>query len=177
MTALVVNLGLPKTGTTSLAIAARTLGYRPSKSIDYLEQLDHPEVNFFCELGPEIDLRELKEKYPDTKYIYTHRDLNSWLDSAERYLAKRKAEQGGKLGKISQRRNPIAYGRLDFERGAWEARWHKHGQEVKTLFTNYNMDNFLPLNICDGEGWEKLCPFLDKPIPIDVKFPHLNRSR
>jgi hypothetical protein len=29
------------------------------------------------------------------------------------------------------------------------------------------------MNICDGEGWEKLCSFLNKPIP-DVPFPKEN---
>ena len=29
------------------------------------------------------------------------------------------------------------------------------------------------MNICDGDGWEVLCPFLGKDIP-NVPFPKLN---
>jgi hypothetical protein len=33
------------------------------------------------------------------------------------------------------------------------------------------------MNICDdGDGWEKLCKFLNKPIP-DMEFPHENKSK
>ena len=32
------------------------------------------------------------------------------------------------------------------------------------------------MNICDNnDGWEKLCKFLDRPIP-NKDFPHLNKS-
>ena len=42
--------------------------------------------------------------------------------------------------------------------------------------TQNNNINYLNMNICDnGDGWEKLCKFLDKEIP-DVDFPHKNKS-
>ena len=39
-----------------------------------------------------------------------------------------------------------------------------------------NID-YLDMNICDeGDGWEKLCKFLNKPIP-DMEFPHENKNK
>ncbi len=44
--------------------------------------------------------------------------------------------------------------------------------KIKNYFKD-RPDDLLVMNICDGDGWEVLCPFLDKPIPA-VSFPHLN---
>jgi hypothetical protein len=30
------------------------------------------------------------------------------------------------------------------------------------------------MNLVEGDGWEKLCPFLGVPVP-SVPFPHLHR--
>ena len=36
-------------------------------------------------------------------------------------------------------------------------------------------DDILILDIISGDGWEKLCPFLDRDIP-DVPFPKTNTT-
>jgi hypothetical protein len=35
-------------------------------------------------------------------------------------------------------------------------------------------DDLLVLNICAGEGWERLCPFLGQDVP-GIPFPWANR--
>ena len=45
-------------------------------------------------------------------------------------------------------------------------------KQVTHYFKDRN--NLLMLNICDGEGWEKLCPFLGINIP-DENFPNVNK--
>jgi len=37
-------------------------------------------------------------------------------------------------------------------------------------------DKLLVMNIIDGDGWDKLCNFLNKPIP-NKPFPHKNIGR
>jgi len=37
-------------------------------------------------------------------------------------------------------------------------------------------ERLLVMNICGGDGWEKLCPFLEKSIP-NVPFPRLNAAK
>ena len=37
------------------------------------------------------------------------------------------------------------------------------------------MINYLEMNITQGDGWDKLCPYLDKDIP-DTIFPHSNKG-
>ena len=43
---------------------------------------------------------------------------------------------------------------------------------IKEYFRD-RTDNLLVMNICAGEGWETLCPFLNKHTP-NVQFPKLN---
>ena len=47
-----------------------------------------------------------------------------------------------------------------------------HYSERKKYFKDRPND-LLVMNICNGEGWEKLCPFLNKPVP-DAPFPKEN---
>ena len=51
----------------------------------------------------------------------------------------------------------------------------RHKNQVLDYFRN-RTDDLLITNIVDGEGWEKLCPFLDVPIP-NLQFPHVTRRK
>jgi hypothetical protein len=37
-------------------------------------------------------------------------------------------------------------------------------------------DKLLILNVCDGEGYDKLCPFLGLDV-LNEPFPHKNKGR
>ena len=60
-----------------------------------------------------------------------------------------------------------------FDKDAFLAGYLSYNNEVREYFGT--RDDFLELNVCGSEGWKKLCPFLDVPIP-DVPFPHRNRQ-
>src|SRR5206468_7692898 len=53
-------------------------------------------------------------------------------------------------------------------------RYERHNREVIEYFNDRGND-LLILNITGGEGWEKLCPFLGKPVPR-VRFPCVNTT-
>ena len=53
-------------------------------------------------------------------------------------------------------------------------RYERHNREVIEYFADRGND-LLILNITGGEGWEKLCPFLNKPVPA-VRFPCVNTA-
>jgi len=57
----------------------------------------------------------------------------------------------------------------------WETAFQNFNERVEHFFSNKPKDRFLKFRIIDGDGWEKLCSFLDKPIP-DVPFPNTNQS-
>jgi hypothetical protein len=46
---------------------------------------------------------------------------------------------------------------------------------VRQFFADKPAGKLLELAICEGEGWEKLCPFLDVPVPA-VPFPVKNTA-
>jgi len=56
----------------------------------------------------------------------------------------------------------------------WES-YLKHQGAVEQYFAN-KVGQLLRIRITEGEGWEKLCTFLDVPVP-NVPFPHLGKRR
>jgi hypothetical protein len=64
------------------------------------------------------------------------------------------------------------YGALQYDRERFRESYVAHLTDVQEYFRDRPGD-LLVLDICAGEGWKKLCPFLGKPVPSAV-FPHLN---
>ena len=51
--------------------------------------------------------------------------------------------------------------------------YEKHLVEVRSYFAG--TERLLEVCWDEGDGWEQLCPFLDRPVP-DVAFPHSNAT-
>ena len=56
------------------------------------------------------------------------------------------------------------YGVTTFHRGRLKYVYERHVREVEEYFKQRPRD-LLVLDVCAGEGWEKLCAFLNKPVP------------
>ena len=170
----IFGIGLGRTGTTSLARALEILGF---SCVHYphddaaIEAHDAAvDETVACQFN------HLHEKYPGSKFIYTSRPMSQWIDSYSRSFSV--IEPGTEVHPVVARTYRKLYGRTDFDREAWEAAYAKHSFRVKTHFpipVRGAASRLLILNITNGDGWEKLCPFLNKPIPEEV-FPWLNRS-
>jgi hypothetical protein len=104
------------------------------------------------------------QQYSGSKFIMTWRELDSWLASREGHVQRNLArlERGAYRGKWTK-----------IDREAWTQQWHAHRQRVLDYFAARPGD-LLVINICGGEGYERLCPFLNKPIPA-APFPWMNR--
>lgn len=173
----VFGIGCNKTGTTSLARALAILGYRVCEDVqtgDYQRALpdrgqvveeafsklsgydafeDNPWAHIYEEIDEEVD---------DSKFILTVRDSEGWIDSMVNYYGTRE--------------NPM----LEWIYGAscpegneerYVEVYESHNQEVLDYFEG--RDDLLVLRITEGEGWEKLCPFLREQVP-GIDFPHVN---
>lgn len=172
------GIGLSKTGTTSLHDAFEKLGY---KSITFPH--DHQTI-YQLETGVfELDIlkkvdaitdvtivpffKQLDRSYPGSKFILTVRDRAGWLKSVEAHWSRFRVET---------RDNPrffvraAVYGSIEFHAGQYADVYDAHVREVQHYFRD-RPDDLLVFNICGGEGWEKLCPFLGKAMPAD-SFPH-----
>lgn len=118
---------------------------------DYDAFLDHPIDQIF----EELDLI-----YPNSKFILTLRDKQSWLLSRKRHVLRNK-------------KNPRYDGNwLTINISQWEKLYDTHHRRVYNYFLDRPND-LLEINIVNGEGWEKLCPFLDLKKP-GIEFPKKN---
>jgi len=161
------GIGLGKTGTNTLCVAFEILGYKVKH---YPAPADYKDLSIFDFVDDgEIPVRyeELDKKYPGSKFIYTSRDIESWLKSCYNQF------QIKKKGKLKKAHLPI-YGCLAFDEKILRKRMPEHRTAVMEYFKD-RPEDLLVMNIINGDGWEKLCPFLGVSIP-DVPWPHKNMS-
>lgn len=166
--AKVFCLGWLKTGTTSFGHAMRRLGYshcgydpglltwfrvgkvdrlvRHARHFDSFDDLPWNRMK----LLPTIDAA-----FPGSRFVLLEREPEAWLASLLRYSKSLGTEVADP---------ETALRTLD-----------DHNAQVRDFFARRE-DEFLVMRVTDGEGYEKLCPFLGLPV-VEEPFPHVNRSR
>jgi hypothetical protein len=177
---LVFDVGFHKTGTSSLTVALKHLGYRVTglkkerlprvnQELVYkaaFELVDGGKYDAFKDNPWPIIYRELDSRYPNSKFILTIRSTKAWLTSVVRHF-----------GTEETAMRTWIYG-VGFPKGNEEiymARYEQHKREVMAYFQE-RPDDLLVLNFAEEDGWEKLCPFLGHEIP-EIPFPHANKGR
>lgn len=176
----VFGIGLSRTGTKSLADALEKLGFR-SKHFPSLKALlwDAERYDALTDTTVALFYKRLDELYPDAKFVLTVRDETSWLDSVERFWAwsrryrqNRADKKALKSGTIT---NIVLYGSDVFNADLYVYARHRHHEDVRRYFAN-RPGKLLELDICGGEGYEKLCPFLGLDV-LDKPFPHIHQGK
>lgn len=170
-------IGMTKTGTSSLDAALRRMGYASNHSATGI----HQAIMQALEEGKEPlaylmeydgitssnwvwqNYKTLDALYPGSKFVLTTRKEPGWIASLERHavLNRYKPTYKGKFTKI----NPAQQ----------LARWREHHADVADYFRD-RPDDMLSLAVVEGEGYEKLCPFLGHEV-IDEPFPSANSSK
>ncbi|KAI8882065.1 hypothetical protein K501DRAFT_334253 [Backusella circina FSU 941] len=198
----VISAGMSRTGTVSLRTALDILGYNTihfksfysDESLDlqgFKDAIDNREEADWDKLyenySAAVDVptwlwyKDLIKKYPDAKVILTVRDPESWYTSVKKASDilqdpknishhERPLEVLKLLGAFTLRPTSPLFGKLD-DKESGMAAFTKHNQEVIDFVPK---ENLLVMEL--GEGWERLCEFLGKPIP-DVPFPNLNNPK
>ncbi len=174
----IFGVGANKTGTGSVTAALDILGFKVSHW-DHHQEILHGLIHctfrfdFLEEYAGATDLpipsiyKELDKSYPNSKFILTIRDIDSWLRSEENHHRRLGFEKP--CFEVF-----LLYGSFFFDREKFRKAYVEHNNEVREYFRD-RPDDLLTIDVANGEGWEKLCPFLDKSIP-DVPFPHVNRG-
>lgn len=162
------NIGLPRTGTTTFCEALKILGYAKIKHNPRYEHLN--DLQAASDAGCILYYKYLDYKYPNSKFVLAQRDLESWLASAEFIYTKYPATDKD----IAVLRRMHIYESVTFDRDKFIAAYHRHHESVRRYFKARPAD-LLEMSIVDGEGWGKLCPFLELPIPAET-FPHANKQ-
>jgi hypothetical protein len=107
----------------------------------------------------------LDERFPGSYFILTVREPESWWRSVDRWITVQKPSMGSIYRKHLRSSSPSKESMIEA--------YLRHNREITEYFDG--RDCFLVMNLEEGDGWEKLCPFLDLPIP-DFPFPHSNRQ-
>ena len=176
-------IGWPKTGTTSITDALRTLGIFSWHDAPWMIGCQYwcskpsmLETDFSCinEYGAISDFpvcalfRELDKEFPGSLFILTTRSLDKWVLSAMADIAKG-VELAGSVYALDQ----WAYGTSDISRDVLIKRYIQHEEQVREYFRGRN--DYLAIDLSVGNPWKELCTFLRLPIP-NLSFPHKNRK-
>ena len=183
----IIAIGFQKTGLTSLYMALEILGYKvttgrqsyknkitPKKAIKLLQRKKYSQLftylnqyNAVTDNPWNILFEAIDQQFPGSKFIFTYRDEKDWLSSTKRYFKYRPDT-------LIRRWVYGVESCLNITDEQYIKRYRAHNEAVLTYFEGRN--DFLKLNIFEEASWEKLCPFLEKPI-IRLPFPHSNKNR
>ncbi len=178
----IFGIGLSKTGTTSLTHALEMLDVRAvhypkdDRTIEQLTQADF-NLDLFEHVDAVTDTpvvpyyKDFDRLFPGSRFILTVRPLETWLDSVEAQWSKgdpRKLVPHQKFNRLT------VYQTYRFDRVHYADVYRRHVEDVRRYFDKSSYGRLLEMAITCGDGWELLCPFLEKPIP-DRPFPHVNR--
>jgi 3'-phosphoadenosine 5'-phosphosulfate (PAPS) 3'-phosphatase len=177
--AKIFGIGLSKTGTTSLANALQILGYKTKDNMGVVKyatgDLSSVDLNVVNAHNALTDTpipsfyRELDAAYPGSQFILTVRDNEEWLKSCRKQFTQRDAERQNEAHK---RLFIDLYGTDVFDAQGFGNGYRRFVDGVRDYFKDRPQD-LLIFDISGGEGWEKLCTFLDRPLP-DIPFPKAN---
>jgi hypothetical protein len=171
-------IGLSKTGTTSVHLALEQLGLRSfhwggrnayhavlqaQRDGDRLAAPLNERYEAFSDietLSVRFDLLDLQ--YPGSRFILTVRDVDDWLASWSRHVDRNE-----------QRKRDGAQGlsNIGDDQARRRVQWQRHVDRVQDWFGDRS--ELLVLDVCGGEGWERLAPFLNVPLP-NLPFPQEN---
>ena len=171
----VFGIGFHKTGTKSLAEALGKLGYDVTgpngfRAPDIADRYQticrrYSKRHYAFQDNPwPLTFKEMSVMWPDSKFILTLRKDGDWLRSILKHF-----------GHTSTPMRELIYGVGDpiGNEGIYLQRYQMHEAEVVRFFADQK-DRLLILRITEGDGYEKLCPFLGAKIP-NGDFPHNNK--
>ena len=170
-------IGWHKTGTTTLGLALLDLGYDVlGARLDMAEPLLEGDRETAVSLAGNFDavqdvpwaalFKELDAAYPGSKFILTVREEESWLNSAKKHF---------KDSYVGVHEWLYGNGVLQGNEELYLERFRKHNRDVRDYFQDRG-DDLLEMDLIGGDTWEKLCPFLNEPVPQKA-FPYENKGK
>lgn len=160
----IFGVGLSRTGTTSLSWALLRLGLKVVHFPEKIDDVFSHHAATDTRIAAQFDV--LDKGFPDSLFILTVRNLDDWLHSMERFWAAYDQFNGSPGMRDFHAQ---LYGAADFDRDTYADAFVRHVNRVKAHFAA-RPEVFLQMDICAGDGWAKLSPFLEVPMP-SIPFP------
>jgi Sulfotransferase domain len=171
----VFGVGLTRTGTTSLSAALNILGisciHWPKEIALFYRYRAATDITVACRFI------ELDKLFPGSLFIYTEREVKNWAEALVAHYQRARDISG-----LSEKRREMAedaevkiYGKTRPIDCDFQSKYRKHHSKIMRYF-KCEPDRLLRMNIVCGEGWNKLCSFLNMPTPSSP-FPHLHRRK
>lgn len=166
------GVGPNKTGTTSLALALRQLGFRTLH-----DDVAGREIIAALQRGAHDPRLDEYEAFLDAPYWQVLPQIDARFGDAARYLLhtrEREAWITSRLTHVLHNRLTRAPGIdwLDVSTSESRTEWDLCHQTVQKWFAPDD-PRLLVLDLPAGDGWDRLCRFLERPIPT-TPFPHVN---
>ncbi|MDD5271542.1 MAG: hypothetical protein PHU14_02365 [Methylovulum sp.] len=192
----IFGIGLSKTGTTSLAESVKLIGYRTDHWVNHDRDnkiIDWDEILSYDALfdTPIAFLFELLHfAFPDAYFIYSHRDINLWADSANTHFHCAKnfsafkqlcLNGNGKGDIVDSALWRIIHLTLYANCSSYYDAYKIHEERVASFFSTHPSAHLLNIDITGPtlsgpEKWEAIRGYLqldDKQIPL-LPFPKQN---
>ena len=143
------------------------LGYRAKHFPESDQEI--ADNDFSCGNPIVAEYHTLDRKYPDSIFITMQRDDASWLRSIRAHMNRKPVDT---LRPSRRDRRLRLYGTVSPTDSELLANKHDHEADVHRYFYERPAD-ILYINIVDGQGWEQLRPFLNRPVLVQP-FPKRN---
>ena len=196
-------LGYNKTGTKSLAEALEILGYSVLHTEGGGELLEMTYKNMKANRGilygfdeydcyldypifEPIVFSHIVDEYRDSKYISLTRDLDGYVKSILNQKIRDIEHNIDSWNWLGVGDKEVFENYPEYQK-EWVKRKTEFKHQSNLRFLNKHYREYLDINICDdGVGWEKLCSFLNVPVPTKggtgsdkeyyIPFPHSNKG-
>lgn len=171
---MIFGIGLPKTGTMSLALALGRLGFTVEHNPKqrwadlYMGLYTWPDLPDAAVHFGTRHYRRLEKSYPGSTYILTVRNKRDWLDSCEAQFRKEYV-----YDPMQELIRVDIFGTTDFDRDQFSDIYDAHFHLAMRFFDELPANRWLVMDV--NEGWGPLCEFLEKDEP-DEPFPHANQK-
>ena len=178
----IFGVGYHRTGTTTLQACFRILGFKETGfnfrlTADLVTRgaiepvLEHARgVEGFQDWPWPLCFREVDQEFPGSRFVLTTRENSDrWFASLMNHFKWAIQNGPNRFPEVF----PLLYGaEFPNNRSACIEKYERHNQEVRDFFCG--SDRFLEVCWDKGDGWEALCPFLERPVPAQP-FPSINR--
>lgn len=179
----ILGVGMPRTGTATLAEALRMLGFKTLHHAP--ERLDLDNLTFdsfrcYDDVEAVVDapaayfFENVLANYPGCKAILTVRNSVRWWESIKWHSAKIHLSADVRHIREADRLHSLLFGSPWAEEFLYRKAFERHNAWATQWLSDANIP-CLELDIAAGDKWDKLCPFLGIDEP-DAEWPWLNKK-